>query len=83
MISKLCISNGLAWSMDKDRMYFSDSASGKVYRSAIPAGDFVPSEADVFVAIQNGAPDGAVKDVAGRYWSAMWRGLCSVLSSRC
>lgn len=76
MISKLCVSNGLVWSPDKDRMYFSDSASGKVYRSAIPAGDFVPSEADVLVAIQNGAPDGAVTDVAGRYWSAMWGAAC-------
>ena len=76
MISKLRISNGLAWFPDKDRMYFSDSSSDKVYRSSIPAGDFVPSKADVFVAIQNGAPDGAVTDVAGRYWSVMWGAAC-------
>ena len=76
MISKLRISNGLTWFPDKDRMYFLDSASGKVYRSAISAGNFVPSEADVFVAIQNGALDGAVTDVAGRYWSTMWGAAC-------
>jgi L-arabinonolactonase len=70
MISGVGISNGLAWSPDSRKMYFTDSATSLVW-----VWDFDPLTGDienrrVFVDLScfNGIGDGATVDAEGAYW---------------
>ena len=72
VITGLGISNGISWSPPGDEMYFSDSSQQLVYRSKYPISLFEAAQHSVFARLSSGAPDGAVTDIAGRYWSAVW-----------
>lgn len=80
LLSNVAVANGLAFSSDGGIMYFADSAEGTIRRFAV--GDHMRSFAELApLAPRNiapGAPDGAVVDNDGGYWSARLRGGCVV-----
>lgn len=66
------VSNGLAWSLNGDTLYFADSPTG-----VVEAFDCTPSGAlsrcRPLIEFEAGAsPDGATVDAAGNLWSAIW-----------
>ncbi len=74
VIAGLHISNGICWSPDGRRMYLADSARGEVYAAAFDPAHGAPARFDVFARFSGEAPDGAVTDVDGNYWTALWGG---------
>lgn len=85
MAGGIVTSNGLAWSPDQRRLYWSDTkaheiyqldfdaASGAVSNKRLFAG-FAPRAAGASLDEYGGRPDGAAVDVEGCYWVAMFEG---------
>jgi len=78
-------SNGLAWSPDQARMYWSDTKAHEIYRFAFDADQGVLGERELFARFEprapgqsldsyGGRPDGAAVDAEGCYWVAMFEG---------
>lgn len=72
MIFGIGITNGLCWSPAGEPMYVADSASGKIFTCPPDRSMSDITACNVFASVEEGAPDGAVTDAAGRYWSAIW-----------
>ncbi|WP_026147754.1 SMP-30/gluconolactonase/LRE family protein [Robiginitomaculum antarcticum] len=70
----LKISNGLTWSPDAARIYVSDSTKSTVFQADFDKETGKCGEFEVFTETIGGAPDGAVTDSLGNYWSALWGG---------
>ncbi len=66
------IANGLCWSPAEDRIYFSDSMKGEIRSAPHDATSMDALPLTTFATTTDGAPDGAVTDYDGRYWSALW-----------
>lgn len=71
-IEGICISNGLAWSLDGRTLYHSDSGRAEIraYPFDPALGRIGPAIAEVSVEL--GEPDGAAVDASGRYLTALW-----------
>jgi len=85
MAEGIVTSNGLAWSPDQSRMYWSDTKAHEIYVFAFDALTGRLGERRVFarfpvrapeqaLADYGGRPDGAAVDVEGCYWVAMFEG---------
>lgn len=74
VLAGLHISNGICWSPDGRRMYLADSMRGEVYAAAFDPALGSPARFEVFARFSGEAPDGAVTDLAGNYWTALWGG---------
>ncbi len=74
VLSGLHIGNGICWSPDGSRMYLADSMRGEVYAARFDRGSGAPARFEVFARFRGEAPDGAVTDQNGHYWSALWGG---------
>jgi len=75
MIDGVDIANGLGWSPDGERFYFTDSgtATVHVYAFDLDAGEL--GERRTFAKLADGgAPDGLAVDADGFVWSAIWDG---------
>lgn len=72
----LSISNGLAWSLDEDVLYFIDSPTRQVvaYDYDADSGEISNERAVVEVPAEEGTPDGMTIDAEGKLWVAMWDG---------
>ena len=81
----ITVSNGLAWSPDARRMYWSDTKAHRIdcfdvdLTSGALSGrrtfaQFSQREAGQSLAAYGGRPDGAAMDVEGCYWVAMFEG---------
>lgn len=68
------IANGMAWSRDHTKFYFSDSNEHAVfvYDYDEKTGDI--SNRRVLFAVEDGVPDGLCIDAADRIWLAVWNG---------
>jgi sugar lactone lactonase YvrE len=67
------ISNGICWSPDSTKFYFSDSPSRTIFVYDFDAESGTISNRKVFAQTPEGAyPDGANVDSAGHVWSAHW-----------
>ncbi|NQY59640.1 SMP-30/gluconolactonase/LRE family protein [Cognatishimia sp.] len=68
----LVIANGLAWSLDGSKLYFSDSWSSIIWAADWNAETGILNRKQVFVRpdATQGMPDGAAMDREGNYWSA-------------
>jgi sugar lactone lactonase YvrE len=70
------VSNGLGWSPDDTRFYFTDSGKRTIYRYDYDAGSGEIGNRKVFAVVQSGTPDGLTVDAEGFVWSAHWDGWC-------
>lgn len=68
------ISNGLAWSSDKRRFFFSDSAEHAVYAYDYDEESASISDRKVLFTITDGVPDGMTIDAGDNLWVAIWGG---------
>jgi sugar lactone lactonase YvrE len=70
------ICNGLGWSPDDTRMYFTDSGKRKiwVYDYDIDAGRIANRRLFAETPEETGVPDGLAVDAEGHVWSANWDG---------
>jgi sugar lactone lactonase YvrE len=68
----LVVGNGIAWSPDATRIYFSDSTRGLLMYAPWdePRGEMGPAGLLATFDEAQGRPDGAAVDAAGNYWSA-------------
>lgn len=78
METGVTISNGLGWSPDDRRMYFTDSGTRTiyVYDYDIDTGAIANRRVFVKVPEKGGTPDGLTVDAEGYVWSAHWDGWC-------
>ena len=76
-LSKLTISNGMAWTSDNKRMYFIDSPTQSVqsYSFDPVSGDILFEENAVYIPEEMGTPDGMCIDREGMLWVAHWGGF--------
>ena len=85
MAEGIVTSNGLAWSPDQSRLYWSDTKAHEIYQLAFdPAtggigerrlfAQFAPRAEGQSLDDYGGRPDGAAVDVEGCYWVAMFEG---------
>ncbi len=76
MIAKVTISNGIAWSADKTKMYYIDTPTQKVvqydYNNA--TGEITNKKVAVGIQKEIGSPDGMTIDADGNLWIALWGG---------
>ncbi len=76
MIDNVTTSNGIVWSLEKDKMYYIDTPTRKVmvydYNNA--TGEISNPEIAVQVPADFGAPDGMTIDADGNLWIALWGG---------
>lgn len=75
-IEGVSISNGLAWSLDEQTMYFIDSPTRQVvaYDYDADTGEVANERVVVDVPAAEGTPDGMAIDAEGKLWIAMWGG---------
>jgi len=68
----LTIANGLAWSLDGSRLYFSDSPSGQIWQAPWDEAHGTMGALELFATSLEaaGRPDGALVDAQDRYLSA-------------
>lgn len=82
LLHHIGISNGLGWSPDRTRMYYTDSSKGTIfiYDFNLETGSITNPQS--FVKIPDNArgivPDGLCVDAEGCVWSAHWNG-CQVV----
>ncbi len=85
MAAGIANSNGLAWSPDQSRLYWTDTKAHEIYQLPFDAATGEIGERQVFAAFPQraagqpldeygGRPDGAAVDVDGYYWVAMFEG---------
>ena len=78
-------SNGLAWSPDQRRLYWTDTKAHEIYKLDFDPGTGAIGERQLFISFPQraagqtleeygGRPDGAAVDVDGYYWVAMFEG---------
>ena len=68
--------NGLAFSLDRKQLYFTDSMAYKVYRFDYdePSGEISNQQVFATFTEKDGFPDGMTIDSEGYIWSALWDG---------
>ena len=78
LLGGLTISNGLAFSPSGDTLYFADTPVGLIRRFRVEAGSTLFHETAPLGGpdVAPGAPDGAIVDAEGCYWSARVWGGC-------
>jgi len=74
------LANGIGFSPDGTKLYFTDSAARIIYRYDydLQTGDAKNRVALVRVPLDEGVPDGLAVDAEGFLWSAQWYGACVV-----
>jgi len=72
------VSNGLGWSPDDRRFYFTDSGKRTIHVYDYDAAAGAIENRRVFAVVpeQSGVPDGLTVDAEGFVWSAHWDGWC-------
>ena len=74
------ISNGLGFTPDRKRLYYTDSAKGEIYVFDYErkSGAIRNQRVLIRVPASEGEPDGLTVDAEGFLWSARWNGSCIV-----
>jgi sugar lactone lactonase YvrE len=75
-ISDVTISNGMAWSLDRQTFYYIDTLSFEVaaYDYDDATGNINNKRAVIKIAAGDGSPDGMTIDNQGMLWIAHWDG---------
>lgn len=79
LLDGIGVSNGLGFTLDRKRMYYTDSPKHEIYLFDYDQDTGGISNRRVFVHTQGeGAPDGLTVDAEEYVWSARWNGSCLV-----
>ncbi|MEP5089327.1 MAG: SMP-30/gluconolactonase/LRE family protein, partial [Paracoccaceae bacterium] len=78
MVTDITISNTICWSPDNLVMYFSDTATGKIFAYDFDLAKGEISNKREFATFDRGHPDGSTVDAEGFVWNARWGGSCVV-----
>ncbi|MGL1887215.1 MAG: SMP-30/gluconolactonase/LRE family protein, partial [Reichenbachiella sp.] len=75
MLDSVSISNGIVWSLDSTRLYYTDTPNGylRVFDYDAVSGD-ITNETKVGDFAKYGYPDGSTLDAEGMLWVCMWNG---------
>lgn len=75
-IDSVSISNGIVWSLDKTKMYYIDTPTGKVkeYNYNNSTGNISFVKDAIIINQDMGHPDGMTIDSNGNLWIALWGG---------
>lgn len=78
MIDSVSISNGIAWSLDRTKMYYIDTPTKTVmaYDYDDESGEITDPQVAITIPDSLGFPDGSTLDAEGMLWIAMWNGHC-------
>lgn len=78
LLENIGCSNGMAFTLDRKYLYYTDSFAREIYLFDYSLGDGSISNRRVFARIEeaDGMPDGATIDAEGYLWSAVWDGGC-------
>ncbi len=78
MLRGVTNSNGIAWSLSQDTMYYIDTPTRQVtaFDYAPDTGEITHPRAVVTVPPELGKPDGMTIDAEGMLWIALWDGGC-------
>jgi sugar lactone lactonase YvrE len=76
VLDGVTISNGLGWSPAADRMYFADTATGRVFvfDYDLETGALANRRTFAEIPAAEGSPDGLCTDADGAVWVALWGG---------
>lgn len=76
-IDRVSISNGIAWSADNTRLYYTDSSTRQVvcYKYDEATGNITFEKIAIRVPTELGLPDGIAMDAEGMLWVALWGGF--------
>lgn len=80
LLEGIGISNGMGFTPDRKRMYYTDSAKGEIYLFDYDrrSGALGNQRVLIRVPASEGEPDGLTVDAEGYVWSARWNGSCIV-----
>lgn len=80
MLEGIGCSNGMAFSRDGRKMYYTDSYAHEIYLFDYDqeTGELANRQLFVRVSEEDGLPDGATLDSEGFLWSAIWDGSCLI-----
>jgi D-xylonolactonase len=80
LLDGIGVSNGMGFTRDRERMYFTDSAKREIYLFDYDQATGALTDQRVFVQTPEGEgiPDGMTVDAEGCVWSARWDGRCLV-----
>lgn len=80
IVDKIGCSNGMGFTPDRSKMYYTDSTARKIYLFDYdePSGDLTNQRVFLDVGAEEGIPDGMTVDAEGFVWSARWDGNCVV-----
>lgn len=75
-IENVSISNGMAWSPDNKRLYYTDSLTREVwsYRYLEDTEEIFFEKVVIYIPPEMGLPDGMAMDAEGMLWIALWGG---------
>jgi sugar lactone lactonase YvrE len=76
VMSGIDISNGMAWSPDREKMYWTDTLKGEIYSFDYDneSGEIRNKRTSIKVEAADGLPDGMTMDTEGMLWVACWGG---------
>jgi sugar lactone lactonase YvrE len=78
MLDSITCSNGICWSLDKTKMYYIDTPTGKVrvFDYDNNTGNISNGITAVEIPEGMGYPDGMTIDAEGNLWVCLWSGAC-------
>ncbi|SDK35809.1 SMP-30/gluconolactonase/LRE family protein [Sediminibacillus albus] len=76
MVPNVTVSNGMAWSNDKQTMYFADTPTQKIdaFDYDLKSGNISNRRTVIKIPESEGMPDGMTIDTEGMLWVAQWGG---------
>jgi sugar lactone lactonase YvrE len=78
MLQGITNSNGIAWSLDRNTMYYIDTPTQQVtaFDYDLASGQIVNPRTVITIPTDSGKPDGMTVDAEGMLWIALWEGGC-------
>jgi len=78
MLDSITVSNGICWALDKAKMYYIDTPTGKVkvFDYDNRTGEISNGRIAVEIPDGMGGPDGMTIDSEGHLWVCLWGGSC-------
>lgn len=76
VLENVGVSNGIGFSPDMSRMYFTDSRDKTIWRYSFDPVSGTMSDRVAFFTTDQSVPDGMTVDAAGCVWTAQWDGSC-------